>query len=114
MAVAAALAVWTAVGAGQLRPSPPHRAIIQDVGLPAIDRGLRAQDPPRAARTGAEADRFTKDGVDRLPYLPGSIIVKFKDDPDDFDLMAIPMAADPARATRDRSPAVRCLERWRD
>jgi serine protease len=94
-AVAAALVVWTAVGAGQLRSSPPNRAIVQDIGLPAIDRGLRAQDPPRAARSAADADRFSKDGVDRLPYVPGSIIVKFKDDPDDFDLMAIPMAADP-------------------
>jgi serine protease len=94
-AVAAALAVLTAVGEGQLQPSPAHRAIIQNLGLPAIDRGMRAQDPPRAARARAETERVTKQGVDRLPYVPGSIIVKFKDDADDFDVLAIPMNTDP-------------------
>jgi serine protease len=107
-ALAAVLAVWTAVGEGQLRPSPPHRAIIQDIGLPAIDRGLRAQDPPRAARSRAEADRVSKDGVDRLPYVPGSIIVKFKDDPDAFDVVPIPMTTDPeaAAASMQQRPDV--------
>jgi len=94
-ALVAAVGLFAAVGEGQLRPSPPHRAVIQDIGLPAIDRGLRPQDPPREARSGADADRFSKDGVDRLPYVPGSIIVKFKDDPDDFDVVAIPMTTDP-------------------
>jgi serine protease len=117
MAVAAALAVVTAVGEGQLQPSPPHRAIIQDVGLPAIDRGLRAQDPPRAARDRAEADRVTKEGVDRLPYLPGSIIVKFKNDPDDFDVLPIPMATDPeavAEAMAERPDVEYAQARYRN
>ena len=65
-ALAAALAVWTAVGEGQLQPSPPHRAIIQDIGLPAIDRGLRAQDPPRAARS-ARRRRPRLEGRRRSP-----------------------------------------------
>ncbi len=41
----------TAAGAGQHQPSPAaSRQLVQDTSLPAIDRGLRDQDPPRAAR----------------------------------------------------------------
>jgi serine protease len=96
--LAAVAGLFTAVVQGQPSPGPPSRAMIHDAGLPAIDRGLRDQDPPRPARTGAEAAHFTKDGVERLPYVPGSIIVKYKNDPDDFDVIAIPMSADPESA----------------
>ena len=54
--------------------------MIQESALPAIDRGLRDQDAPRAARTGEDADRFRISQGDSLPYVRGSIIVKFKDD----------------------------------
>lgn len=53
------------------------RAIVHTTALPAIDRGLRDQDPPRAARTAANSAHV---GGDDAPYLRGSIIVKFKDD----------------------------------
>lgn len=53
------------------------RAVVSDTALPAIDRGLRDQDPPRAARTSANTARLSTDSV---TYVPGSIIVKFKED----------------------------------
>jgi serine protease len=102
--LAAVASVFTAMIQGQPAREQPSRAIAQNTGLWAIDRGLREQDPPRAARTAADA-QATKEGVDRQPFLPGSIIVKYKDDPDDFDLMAIPAGADPetiASAMRSR------------
>ena len=107
-AIAAVVAIFTVAGESRQLSSPPSKAMIKDFGLPAMDRGLRGQDPPRAARAEAEAERFTKDGVDRLPYVPGSIIVKFKDDPDDFDVVAIPMTTDPeaVAAAMQRRPDV--------
>ncbi len=107
-AIAAAVAIFTVAGEGRQLPSPPSKAMIKEFGLPAIDRGLRGQDAPREARAQADTERLTKDGVDRLPYLQGSIIVKFKDDPDDFDVMSIPMASDPeaAAAAMQRRPDV--------
>lgn len=101
-ALAAMAGLLTAIVQGQ--SAPAARAIVQHVGLPAIDRGERLQDPPRAARTSADA-QITKAGVDRQPFLPGSIIVKYKNDPDPFDLVAIPANADPevmAAAMRER------------
>jgi serine protease len=92
-AIAAVAALFTVVGEGQQLPS--SKAMVNDFGMPAIDRGLGDQDPPRAARTRVEAERFTKDGAIRPPYLRGSIIVKFRNDPDDFDVMPIPMTTDP-------------------
>ena len=93
------------------------RAIVQGASLPAIDRGLRDQDPPRAARSGAEADRLRSDAA---PFVRGSIIVKFKDGAPrsaaaaataqvsgeivdrsssaNFDIVDIPADADPERA----------------
>ena len=79
-AVVAFVALWTAVGHGQLSPAPVVKTMIQETGLPAIDRGLRDQDPPREARTALNADRIRKGNDDTLPYVRGSIIVKFKDD----------------------------------
>src|SRR5688500_18508424 len=93
-AVAAAVGLCTALVQGQ-SPARPSRAIVQELGLPAMDRGLRDQDPPRAARSRDDAERVTKSGVPRLPYEPGSIIVKYKNDPDAFDVVAIPATSDP-------------------
>ena len=78
--VIAFVTIWGGIGHGQLNPSPIAKAMIQDTGLPAIDRGLRDQDPPRAARTARDADRMRAGSGDTLPYVRGSIIVKFKDD----------------------------------
>src|SRR5687768_6998178 len=93
-AVAAAVGLCTALVEGQ-SPAQASRAILQQIGLPAMDRGLRDQDPPRAARARGDAERVTKTGGPRLPYEPGSIVVKYKNDPDAFDVVAIPTSADP-------------------
>ena len=61
----------------QLTPGGALKAIVLDTAQPAIDRGLRDQDPPRAARTSVEADRLRSDTA---PFIRGSIIVKFTDD----------------------------------
>jgi serine protease len=79
-AIVALIALGTAIGHGQLNPSPVAKAMIRETALPAIDRGLRDQDPPRAARTGDDANRVRSSQGDTLPYVRGSIIVKFKDD----------------------------------
>jgi len=59
-----------------LRQAGAARAVVHETALPAIDRGLRDQDPPRAARSGADAARLRS----AAPYMRGSIIVKFTDD----------------------------------
>lgn len=96
------------------------RAVMSEASLPAIDRGLRDQYPPRAARTGGELDRVNVAGSDGLAYLPGSVIVKFKNDVSsagmasasaqvsgdvnsrssgaDFDIIDIPLNVDPEAA----------------
>jgi serine protease len=79
-AVLAAVALWTAVGHSQLNPGQVSKAIVQDVGLPAIDRGLRDQDAPRAARTKDNISHARAENRSDLPYVRGSIIVKFKDE----------------------------------
>ena len=133
-AAAALVALWTASGHGQLNPSPISKAVVQDVGLPAIDRGLRDQDPPRAARTAANTPHARSS---ERPYLAGSIIVKFTDDATrtgmtaataqvageivdrssyaDFDIVDIPMEADPeaaAAALRARPDVVYAQPRY--
>ena len=116
-ALAAAVALFTVAVEGQLSRAPASRAIIQEVGLPAIDRGLHDQDPPRPARTAADAAHFTREGVARLPYLTGSIIVKYKDDPDDFDVVPVPADADAeaiAAAYRARADVEYAQPRYRN
>ena len=135
-AVAALVALWTAIGQGQLSPAPSAKAMIQQAGLPAIDRGLRDQDPPRAARTSKDADRIRISGGDTLPYVRGSIIVKFKENAtrgaataqvagalvdrsswSDFDIVAIAPEADPesaAAAMRARADVEYAQPRYRN
>jgi serine protease len=60
--------------------SAAGRAVVQDVGLPAIDRGLRDQDPPRDARSKEGSSLAQADHSETLAYKRGSVIVKFKDD----------------------------------
>jgi serine protease len=119
------VAGWLAIATAQdaaLVPSYP--ALVSDIGAPAIDRGLRANDPPRDPRT--EGARV----VDGEPYVRGSIIVKFRAGTGiaaqrtmlaqvngsatrslsyaDFDLVAIDAAADPEAVARrlDAQPDV--------
>ena len=113
--------------------------MILESALPPIDRGLRDQDPPRQARTGDDADRVRANRGDALPYVRGSIIVKFKDDATrggintataqvagtiadrsswaDFDIVDIPADADPeaaAAAMRARPDVEYAQARYRN
>jgi len=65
VAVSAVAFLAVAVTVAQQAPEPLGRWL-SDYPLPAIDRGLRDQDPPRPPRTAG------------LTYLPGSIVVKFR------------------------------------
>jgi serine protease len=93
--------------------------VVREVGLPGIDRGLRAQDPPKEPN-GRES-RVRAQRIDRAEapgdYVSGSIIVKFKNGAGsnavnsamsavsasdierpsyaDFDIVDIPDGADP-------------------
>ena len=107
----------TATTAGQQPRESASKLLVQRTGLPAIDRGLRDRDLPRAARTRVDAERVQKDGVDRLPYASGSIIVRFKDDAEPFDLVSIPDGADPeaaAAAMRARADVEYAQPRYRN
>ena len=117
-ALAVIVAGLCTVTAGSQQPQESSsKLLVQRVGLPAIDRGLRDGDLPRAARTRAHAERVQRDGVDRLPYAAGSIIVRFKDDAEPFDLVSIPDGADPeaaAAAMRARADVEYAQPRYRN
>jgi serine protease len=108
---------------------------MQEAGLPAIDRGMRDQDPPREARTSANISHAHSEPAP--PYLPGSIIVKFNETATrgsvaaataqvagemvdrsnyaDFDIVDIPMDVDPeaaAAALRARPDVVYAQPRY--
>src|SRR6266516_6638123 len=55
-----------------------QRSVVDAIALPAIDRGYRPNDMPREAATAAPrvVDRT---GKVRGPYVPGRVIVKFRD-----------------------------------
>src|SRR6185503_16752252 len=93
---ATALAVTVLVGlssvSGRTQAGPFRSRMSQGASLPAIDRGLRSQDPPREPRGGGS------DGggiVDRTKpaYLSGSVIVKYADHAS-FDIENIPPTVD--------------------
>ncbi|HUQ88034.1 MAG TPA: S8 family serine peptidase [Vicinamibacterales bacterium] len=136
-ALVALVALGTAIGHGQLGSSPISKAMIRETALPAIDRGLRDQDPPRAPRTGADRIRSSED--DTQPYVRGSIIVKFKNEATsgaitaataqvagtiadrsswaDFDVVDIPSNVDPeaaAAAMRVRADVEYAQPRYRN
>ena len=70
----------TRSGRGQQDPlNGAARLQMRDGGLPAIDRGLRDQDAPRPARTSAASIDIVDRSQPGLPYVQGSVIVKFKD-----------------------------------
>ena len=117
------LAVVTAQDGAQV---PQYPALVSDVSAPAIDRGLRPNDPPREPRREM-ADARLAPGE---PYVRGSIIVKFRAGTGveaeramlaavdgsttralsytDFDLVAIDPSADPEAVARqlDAQPDV--------
>jgi serine protease len=116
-AVVAVVAVYAAMAEGRQSSGTALRTIMQETGLRAIDRGLRAQDPVRRARVAADASRVTRAGTVIKAYIPGSILVKFKDDADPFDVVAIPAGADAeamAAAMRSRPDVEFAQPRYRN
>ena len=132
-------AVCTITGYGQLQTAPVSKVMVQEAALPAIDRGLRDQDPPRAARTAVQADVMRASQGSTLPYVRGSIIVKFKEQATrgsiaaataqsagtigdrtswaDFDIVDIPTDLDPeaaAAAMRARPDVEYAQPRYRN
>ena len=117
-AVALAGVAFVSIAAQELGGT--SRALVVDTALPGIDRGLRAQDPPRAARNRQSERRMDASNGGALPYVRGSIIVKFKDGVSrgsataitaqvagtvvdrsswaNFDIVAIPDGTDPESA----------------
>ena len=76
----AALGLGAAIAQGQSgQAGGSSRQIVHEVGLLPIDVGLRDNEIPRDARTGRDGRRVHRDRADAdLPYLRGSVIVKFK------------------------------------
>lgn len=89
--IAAFIGLASVVNRGQ--EGPPYRVLTRSVGLPAIDRGLRAQDPARDARDERSSKLVLADRSEHATYLSGSVIVKYADR-DDFDLVSIPATLD--------------------
>jgi serine protease len=113
--------VMIASGHGQGRAAFP--LFVNDVGLPGIDRGLRANDAPPEPRQARRWDVHrggASSSAGDSAYLRGSIIVKFRDTADshaihsamrvvggaarqplsyaDFDIVQIPADQDPEAA----------------
>jgi serine protease len=63
---AAVWLVWSATQHAQI--DPPPAMLVSNTAPPGIDRGLRANDPPRAPRTDLSSE----------PFLRGSVIVRFR------------------------------------
>jgi hypothetical protein len=80
VALVAALGLFTAIAQGQSGSAGgSSRQIVHEVGLSPIDVGLRDREIPRDARTAADGHRTHRDRAGAsLPYLRGSVIVKFK------------------------------------
>jgi serine protease len=122
---AALLLAGACVGAVAAQsPAPSFQTIVSDIAAPAIDRGIRDNDPPRPVRTSASGR------LDAEPFVRGSIIVRFRAgttafarrsmlasvngsatpavDYADFEIVAIDAAADPEAVARqlDAQPDV--------
>ncbi len=82
--------ISTLTGRGQ-QPAP-LRVLMHEASMPAIDRGLRDQDPPREPRDG-RSDSIETDRGDAPAYLAGSVIVKYADHAS-FDIENIPLTLD--------------------
>ena len=71
----AAVVGWLSTLTAQQSDRGPGRQIISDLTGPGIDRGLRANDPPRPARLAA---RRWVEAAGSSEYLSGSLIVRFR------------------------------------
>jgi serine protease len=116
----AAAALIVALPAGQEAPTAAWRALQNEFGLPGMDRGLAPYELPiePASRVRRAAGPATDAPAVREPFARGAVIVKFKDGSTsrvsamreveglgmtrpawaDFELMRIPMDADPEAA----------------
>lgn len=115
-AIVAVVALWTAIPESRQAPVA-SRAVIHEVGLDAIDRGLRAQDPIRPARAAAHAARVSRSGRGGDPYIRGSLIVSFKGGAGSFDVVTIPPGTDAeamAAAMRSRPDVEFAQPRYRN
>jgi serine protease len=125
LAIGAAAALWVAAPAGrQPAVEAVHRLLVNDVALPGMDRGLAPDVPPDPVDRSSRGDGFAAaDGRPRQLYTRGSVIVKFRDGGEaarqttlravgarammtrpawaDFDLVSIPMDADPERVAAE-------------
>ena len=81
----------------QLVPAGP--LVLSEISAPAIDRGLRQFDPPRDPRNGGPDISITGD----QPFVPGSIIVKFRPgtSPDAQRMVLAQVDGSPARPLSD-------------
>ncbi len=123
-AVVAAVALWIAAPSSrQPAVDDVRRLLVNDVALPGIDRGLAIDIAPEPReRVNRRASFVPKSGRPRALYRRGSVIVKFRDGAEssrpaalsavgaheassrpayaDFDLVSIPMDADPELVAR--------------
>lgn len=78
-ALALACVTWPVIS-GQGDPlGGASRRLVHEIGLPAIDRGLRDQDFPRDPGQTSTGPHFVdRTSVARGDFEPGSVIVKFK------------------------------------
>jgi serine protease len=78
-ALALAGATWHGVSGQEDPLGGASRRLVHEIGLPAIDRGLRDQDFPREPAQRPAGPLFI-DRATAAPgaYVPGSVIVKFK------------------------------------
>src|SRR3979409_2446867 len=74
-ALTTAMVAAGAIAAAQGVIPPAFQTLLSEIGNPGIDTGLRDSDPPREPRSEATDPSDRSNG---LPYLRGSIIVKFR------------------------------------
>lgn len=74
-----AAASWVVVTGQDQGASTRSRALVRDFGLPAIDRGLRAQDMPRdPSEPPLQAMHVDRATPASALVVPGGVVVKFK------------------------------------
>jgi serine protease len=124
-ALGLAAASWAVVMGQDTVPFTGTRALVRDIGLPGIDRGLRPQDmPPDPSQPPLEAMRADRSTPGPTDIVPGGVIVKFKPGADrttavaatlsqvsgtsadrpswaNFEILTLPADDDPERAASE-------------
>lgn len=80
VALAGAAALWlcTSGSSQDVSPAPGARQILQETYLPAVDAGLRENDPPREPGPNLRTAIAAADTVAGAEYAPDRVIVKFR------------------------------------